>query len=156
MTVKYLTTRIAVIPEKIYKIEYYRKVYKCRNCDQNGIKSNIVAAENKTPACIVPKGMADASLAADIMQRKFQLGEPLYRQEQYWKLRGVYLSRTTMANWVIMGAHWFIPMIRKFWEYAFKEDVLNADETPIRVLKIDGKPTKSGVYINNGKKIVVK
>ena len=142
MTAEYLTTRIAVIPEKIYKIEYYRKVYKCRNCDQNGIKSNIVAAENKTPACIVPKGMADASLAADIMQRKFQLGEPLYRQEQYWKLRGVYLSRTTMANWVIMGAHWFIPMIRKFWEYAFKEDVLNADETPIRVLKIDGKPTK--------------
>lgn len=142
MTVEYLTTRIAAIPEKIYKIEYYRKVYKCRNCDQNGIKSNIVAAENKTPACIVPKGMADASLAADIMQRKFQLGEPLYRQEQYWKLRGVYLSRTTMANWVIMGAHWFIPMIRKFWEYAFKEDVLNADETPVRVLKIDGKPTK--------------
>lgn len=142
MTVEYLTTRIAAIPEKIYKIEYYRKVYKCRNCDQNGIKSNIVAAENKTPACIVPKGMADASLAADIMQRKFQLGEPLYRQEQYWKLRGVYLSRTTMANCVIMGAHWFIPMIRKFWEYAFKEDVLNADETPVRVLKIDGKPTK--------------
>lgn len=142
MTVENLTTRIAAIPEKIYKIEYYRKVYKCRNCDQNGIKSNIVAAENKTPACIVPKGMADASLAADIMQRKFQLGEPLYRQEQYWKLRGVYLSRTTMANWVIMGAHWFIPMIRKFWEYAFKEDVLNADETPVRVLKIDGKPTK--------------
>lgn len=45
-----ITTRIAVIPEKVYKIEYYRKVYKCRNCDKSGIKSNIVKAENQTPA----------------------------------------------------------------------------------------------------------
>lgn len=139
---KYLTSRIAVIPEQIYVIKYYQKVYKCKNCEKTGIKDHIVAAENRTPVCIVPKGMADASLVADIMQRKFQLGEPLYRQEQYWKLRDIYLNRTVMANWVIMGAHWFVPLIKKFWEYAFKETVLNADETPIRVLKIDGKPTK--------------
>ena len=139
---KYLTSRIAVIPEQIYVIKYYQKVYKCKNCEKTGIKDHIVAAENRTPVCIVPKGMADASLVADIMQRKFQLGEPLYRQEQYWKLRDIYLNRTVMANWVIMGAHWFVPLIKKFWEYAFKEAVLNADETPLRVLKIDGKPTK--------------
>ena len=61
-TEEYLTTRIAVIPEKLYKIEYYRKVYKCKNCDQNGLKSNIVKAENKTPAPVIEKG-ADASAA---------------------------------------------------------------------------------------------
>jgi len=37
-TEEYQTTRIAVIPEKLYKIEYYRKVYKCKSCDQNGLK----------------------------------------------------------------------------------------------------------------------
>ena len=97
-TEEYLTTRIAVIPEKIYKIEYYRKVYKCKNCDQSSIKSNIVKAENKTPAPVIEKGLPDSSLVADIMQRKYQLGEPLYRQEQYWKLRGIYLNRTSLAN----------------------------------------------------------
>ena len=141
-TEEYLTTRIAVIPEKIYKIEYYRKVYKCKNCDQNGIKSNIVKAENKTPAPVIEKGLPDPSMVADIMQRKYQLGEPLYRQEQYWKLRGIYLNRTSLANWVIKGAKWFEPVIRLFWEYAYLEPVLNADETPTRVLKKDGKPTK--------------
>lgn len=141
-TEEYLTTRIAVIPEKIYKIEYYRKVYKCKNCDQNGIKSNIVKAENKTPAPVIEKGLPDPSMVADIMQRKYQLGEPLYRQEQYWKLRGIYLNRTSLANWVIKGAKWFEPVIRQFWEYAYLEPVLNADETPTRVLKKDGKPTK--------------
>ena len=137
-----ITTRIAVIPEKVYKIEYYRKVYKCRNCDKSGIKSNIVKAENQTPACIIEKGLPDASLVADIMQRKYQLGEPLYRQEQYWKLRGIYLNRTSLANWVIAGAKWFEPVIRQLWAYAYLEPVLNADETPTRVLKKDGKPTK--------------
>jgi transposase len=53
---------------------------------------------------VIEKGLPDASLVADIMQRKYQLGEPLYRQEQYWKLRGIYLNRTSLANWVIKGA----------------------------------------------------
>ena len=112
-TEEYLTTRIAVIPEKLYKIEYYRKVYKCKNCDQNGLKSNIVKAENKTPAPVIEKGLPAPSMVADIMQRKYQLGEPLYRQEQYWKLRGIYLNRTSLANWVIKGAKWFGPVIRQ-------------------------------------------
>ena len=139
---EYITTRIAVIPEKVYKIEYYRKVYKCKNCDKNGIKSNIVKAENLTPACIIEKGLPDASLVADIMQRKYQLGEPLYRQEKYWEFQGIYLNRTSLANWVIKGAEWFRPVIDMLWKYAYLEPVLNADETPTRVLKKDGKPTK--------------
>ena len=139
---EYITTRIAVIPEKVYKIEYYRKVYKCKNSDQNDIKSNIVKAENQTPAPVIGKGLPDPSLVADIMQRKYQLGEPLYRQEQYWKLRGIYLNRTSLANWVIKGTKWFEPVIRQLWAYAYLEPVLNADETPTRVLKKDGKPTK--------------
>lgn len=94
------------------------------------------------PTSDIEKGLADPSLVADIMQRKYQLGEPLYRQEQYWKLRGIYLNRTSLANWVIKGAKWFDPVIRQLWEYAYLEPVLNADETPTRVLKKDGKPTK--------------
>ena len=82
-TEEYITTRIAVIPEQIYKVEYYREVYKCPDCDKNGVKANIVKAENQTPALVVEKGLADASPIADIMQRKYQFGEPLYRQEQY-------------------------------------------------------------------------
>ncbi|MGN0385577.1 MAG: IS66 family transposase zinc-finger binding domain-containing protein, partial [Lachnospiraceae bacterium] len=65
-TEEYLTTRLAVIPEKIYKIEYYRKVYKCKNCDKNGEKANIVKAENQTPAPVIEKGLPDPSLVADI------------------------------------------------------------------------------------------
>ena len=142
---EHICTRIFTIPEQIYKVEYYRAVYKCKNCDKNAEKSNIVKAPNKTPAAVIPKGLPDASLVADIMQRKYQLGEPLYRQEQYWKLRGIYLNRTSLANWVIKGAKWFEPVIKKFWEYAWLEPILNADETPLNVLKKGKTPlTKKG------------
>lgn len=79
------------------------------------------------------------SLVADIMQRKFQLGVPLYRQEKYWEAQGIYINRTFMANCVIAGGKWFQPLVKRFLHYAYQEDVLNADETPLKVLKIDGK-----------------
>jgi len=139
-TEEYITKRLAVIPEKVYQIEYYRKVYKCKNCDKNGEKANIVKADNKTPACIIKKGLPDASIVADTMQRKYQLGEPLYRQQQYWERRGIYLNRTSLANWIIKGAVWFEPVIRRLKYHAFLEPVLNADETPTRVLKKNGEP----------------
>ena len=142
---EYICTRIFIIPEQICKVEYYRAVYKCKNCDKNAEKSNIVKAPNKTPVAVIPKGLPDASRVADIMQRKYQLGEPLYRQEQYWKLRGIYLNRTSLANWVIKGAKWFEPVIKKFWEYVWREPILNADETPLNVLKKGKTPlTKKG------------
>ena len=41
---EHICTRIFIIPEQIYKVEYYRAVYKCKNCDKNAAKSNIVKA----------------------------------------------------------------------------------------------------------------
>lgn len=142
MTEELLTTRLCIIPEKVYLVKYYRKVYKCKNCDMTGIKSNIVKAENKTPACIIEKGLPDASMVAYVMGMKYLLGTPLYRMEQYFKMQGIYLNRTSLANWVIAGAKWFAPVVRKFWEYAYLEPILNADETVIRVLKIKGEKVK--------------
>ena len=66
----------------------------------------------------------------------------LTREQFVWLMQGLSIDQPKAIKQIEGGVDWFIPMIRKFWEYAFKEDVLNADETPIRVLKIDGKPTK--------------
>ncbi|MBQ1518891.1 MAG: transposase [Ruminococcus sp.] len=52
--------------------------------------------------------------------------------------RGIYLNRTSLANWIIKGAAWFEPVIRQLKYHAFLEPVLNADETPTRVLKKNG------------------
>lgn len=141
---EHITSRIAVIPGRVYMVEYERMKYMCPHCDKNAEKSVVIAAPGKVPASVVPKGLADSSLIADIIQKKYQLGVPLYRQEKYWASQGIYINRTAMANWVIASGKWFAPLLKQFWKFSFEEPVLNMDETEIKVLNINGKP--------NGKK----
>lgn len=77
------------------------------------------------------------------MQEKYQNGVTLFRQEQYWKSKGVELSRNTLANWIIRSSLWFKPMYEIMLEELLKEDIVHADETELRVLKRDGKRTNS-------------
>ena len=62
--------------------------------------------------------------------------------EQHFKMQGIYLNHTSLANWIIKSSEWLIPVVKHFWKYAYLEPVLNADETTLRVLKIHGKPVK--------------
>ncbi|MGN1135950.1 MAG: IS66 family transposase [Oscillospiraceae bacterium] len=137
---EHITSRLAIIPGKVYMVEYNRMKYMCPECDKKSDKAVIVAAPNNTPAPVTNKGLADASLVADIIQRKYQLGVPLYRQEKYWEAQGIYINRTSMANWVIDAGRWFAPVVDLLWKYNLKEPILNMDETELKVLKINGKP----------------
>ena len=56
---EYITTRLCIIPAKIFKITYFREVYKCEHCDKHGDKANIVKAPNLTPAPVIPKGLPE-------------------------------------------------------------------------------------------------
>lgn len=144
LAAEHITSRIAIIPGKVYMVEYERMKYMCPHCDKNAEKSVVIAAPGNAPASVVPKGLADSSLIADIIQKKYQLGVPLYRQEKHWASQGIYINRTAMANWVIAAGKWFAPLLKQFWKFSFEEPVLNMDETEIKVLNINGKP--------NGKK----
>lgn len=139
---EYITTRLCIIPAKIFKITYFREVYKCEHCDKHGDKANIVKAPNLTPSPVIPRGLPATELIAYIAEAKYLLGEPLYRMEQHFKRQGIYLNRTSLANWIIKGSEWLVPVLKHFWKYAYLDPVLNADETTLRVLKIQGKPVK--------------
>ena len=79
---EFLTSKLVYIPEQLKMREFYRTVYKCECCDKKGGDPNIVKSDNPTPAQVIPKGLPDQTLVADIMQRKYQLGTPLDRQEK--------------------------------------------------------------------------
>ena len=117
-------------------------MYKCEHCDKHGDKANIVKAPDLTPAPVIPRGLPEAELIAYIAEAKYLIGKPLYRMEQHFKMQGIYLNRTSLANWIIKSSEWLIPVVKHFWKYAYLEPVLNADETTLRVLKIHGKPVK--------------
>lgn len=69
------------------------------------------------------------------MNRKYVLGVPLYRQEQDWARRGVWVSRQTMAHWVLVGAdQWLTPLWDVLHQELVRRSILQADETTLQVI----------------------
>lgn len=137
---EFVRSELNIIPVQIFVIDYYRQVYKCENCADDEYTS-ITKAE--VSPSVMKKSMASAGTVAYVMQQKYQLGVPLYRQEQYWKAEGVDLRRNTLANWIIRSSRWFIPLWDRMKAIMLTENILHADETPLRVLKRNGQQTDS-------------
>lgn len=134
---EFVRSELNIIPAQISVIDYYQKKYKCKSCEDDNLETSIV--KPNLPVPVIKKSMASAGTIAYVIQQKYQLGTPLYRQEQYWKAQGIELNRTTLANWIIRSSKW----ITKLWEHMLNvllnEDIIHADETVLRVLKRDGK-----------------
>ncbi|WP_234913535.1 IS66 family transposase, partial [Vibrio anguillarum] len=62
---------------------------------------------------------------------------PLYRQETLFTQSGIELSRTTMARWVIQVSEKFKPLYQALKTHLLEQVVVQADETPLNVLKED-------------------
>lgn len=112
-----------------------RPKYACRQCEQTEDKSRI--AQKPAPQSIIPKSFATESLLANIILGKYQYAMPLYRQESLFTQSGIELSRTTMARWIIQVSEQFAPLYGALKEHLLEQVVVQADETPLNVLKED-------------------
>ncbi|SBT15139.1 Transposase IS66 family protein [Vibrio celticus] len=92
-----------------------------------------------SPQSLIPKSFATESLLANIILGKYQYAMPLYRQESLFTQSGIELSRTTMARWVIQASEKFAPLYVALKEHLLQLVVVQADETPLNVLKEEKK-----------------
>ena len=86
--------------------------------------------KSAVPAPLLPNsGIVSPSLLAHILNSKYTLALPLYRQEQELARIGVSISRQTMANWII-AAHerWF----SDFFQVLRRELLSARSSTPTR------------------------
>lgn len=127
--------QLKFIPAQIKVIEHIRLKYSCRACEKTGIKTTIKIAP--VPATPIPKSIATPSLLSQIITSKYQFSLPLYRQEALFKQHGIDLNRKTMSEWMIKCATLFKPIIDKWHEHLLQQPVIQADETPLKVLKED-------------------
>ena len=119
-------------PAKLYVIEHIRPKYTCRHC--NTIK--------QAPPVLLPinKSKASASLLTTIILNKYKYHLPFYRQSKWFKQYGLSLSDQTIASWVMKAADQLSPLGEAFWGALSKVKALQADETPVKVLR----PEKKG------------
>ena len=92
--------------------------------------------------------LASPSSVAQVMYQKYVNSVPLYRQEKDWEQLGISLSRATMANWIIRCAQdYLIPVTEHLQKLLLKRDIVHCDETPVQVLKEDGKKPQTKSYM---------
>lgn len=137
---------LKVIPAQVKVVEHVRHVYSCRNCEREGIETPIVTA--KMPAPMYPGSLASPSAMAYIMNQKYVESMPLYRQEKQLERLGVFLSRQTLANWMMYGAtHWLSHLYERLHTHLRQQSVLYADETTLQVLSEPERPATSKSYM---------
>jgi transposase len=136
--------QLEFIPASIKVIEHVRPKYSCRHCEQQGTEVAIKIAP--VPPAPIPKSIATASLLSQIITSKYQYALPLYRQEQMFKQYGIELSRKTMADWMIKSSELLVPIYQRLKAIQLQQDVINADETPLKVIHEDKSRCYMWVY----------
>lgn len=143
---KEIHRELRIVPAEFWVDVHVQHVYSCRHCEQHGDEPNIVTAPR--PQRAIPNSVASPSVVAHIMEQKFVMGNPLYRQEQQWERQGVHLSRQTMSNWLLYCAeHWLEPLYHRMKIHLLQRDIIQADETTLQVLDEAGKAAESKSYM---------
>ncbi|NCB27211.1 MAG: IS66 family transposase [Bacteroidia bacterium] len=129
---------LTIIPARVKIVEHEREVYSCRRCEHENIKVPVIKAP--MPEAVIKGSAASAASIAHIMVQKYMNGVPLYRQEMSFLNDGFFLSRQTMANWLIRASSdWLEPLYEQIRQGLVKEEILHADETVVQVLKEPGR-----------------
>ena len=134
---------LVFIPGRYIVKEIVIHKYAC--CERDGDHTTIIEAEAPKP--LLPRSLASPSAVAFVAVQKYVYCVPLYRLEQGFKRDGFFLSRQTMANWVIKCAQLYLFTIYSLLIESFlKETVAHSDATPVQVLREEDRKAKTKSY----------
>ena len=123
-----LEVRVHVLPK-----------YACSKC-RDGVASPPV------PPKPTPGGIAGPGLAAFVVVSKFADHLPLYRLEDILTRHGVYLSRSTLCDWVRDAAVVLEPLAALQRDLVLQSPVIWTDDTPVTVLGGDEPGSTTGRF----------
>lgn len=146
-----VTEELDIVPRQCRVIRHIRPKYACRQCE--GVESNKGAVQiAPVPVQLLPKTIATPGLIASVVVEKFADGLPLYRQAARFSREGIEISRGTLSNWVVRVGELCNPLLEILREELRTGPLINADETPVQVLKEPGRAntTKSYMWVFRG------
>lgn len=133
-----------IIPAKVQILEYFQEKAVFADPKDKDSRSMKAAVMPKHP---LPKSMGSIHLMAHVIISKYADGLPLYRMEGILSRYGGDITRATMANWVIKLAHQLQPLINLMREHQLEGDIIQMDETLLKVLKEPGLSVHSDKYM---------
>lgn len=138
--------QLDIIPAKIRVLRHVRFKYACRMCEGTEDDGPSVMTAPMPPQPI-PRSNASPGLLAYIATAKFCDGLPLYRLEKMLPRSGIELPRATMAGWMIRCGTLIEPLMTACEAALNSYDILQMDETPIQVLKEQGRAAETKSYM---------
>ena len=142
---EFVRDELQYIPAKLKIIRYVRNSYECPECKHT---DHPIIMKAPAPTSLMNHSLASPSSVAWVMYQKYVQAVPLYRQEKEWERMGLMLSRATMAYWVNhCSDRYFDPVIGHLRRNLLERDIVHADETPVQVLKEDGKKPQTKSYM---------
>ncbi len=133
--------------------KYIRPKYICKQCKggthaENEKEIHIAPVINQ----FLPKAIAEPGFVAYSLIAKFCDGLPFYRLSNIFNRYGFEISRGTLCNYAY-EAHQKIKYLEEdFTDALLQSPILQIDETPLLVLKVDGekKTSKSYMFVIRG------
>jgi len=121
-------------PGRLYVKEIVRPKY--------GLKDNIRPAEEGQSSVIIAplpllpiyKGLAGASMLAEILLQKYEYHMPFYRQVQSFRHLGIRISESTLNGWFKPAAELLRPLYEVLKNSVLQSDYIQVDETTLPVV----------------------
>jgi transposase len=129
--------QLEYVPASLIVLRHVRPKYACKACAAH------VASAERLPEPI-EKGLPGPGLLAHVAVSKYADHLPLYRQEGIFKRFGVELSRSTMCGWMAAAAGLLAPIVKAMLKRVLLSDVVQTDDTPVKVQDHQGKGIKTG------------
>jgi len=96
------------------------------------------------PSSLMPRCLADESLLAEILVRKFADHSPLYRTEETFARDGIIIPRQVLSNWVLQAGRALEPLADKMLEAILASRNVFIDETEVELLAPGKGKTQKG------------
>ena len=128
------TDTVAIQPARMYVKRIVRHKFVLRSELQIEDPDRQAFLIAPLPEMIRPKGMADASLLADILINKYVYHLPFYRQIQKYKELGVLLNDATIGDWFAAVCEKLRPLYDKLREQIMSSEYIQVDESTLLVI----------------------
>jgi transposase len=138
--------RLEYVPASLIVPKHIRPKYACQSRQANVV----IAPRLPEP---IEKGLPGPGLLAHVAVGKYADHLPLYRQEGIFKRFGVDLPRSAMCSWMAVIAGPPAPIAKAMLKRVPLSEVVQADDTPVKVQEHDGPGIKTGrlwVHIGDG------
>ena len=135
---KQVRNELVLIPARVEVRQSVIYSYACRRCENEGTGSPVIRCD--APPLLFDGSLVSPSLAAHIICRKYENRDPLQKISADFQMRGLKLSKQTLANWMCrLSEKYFVPMVNRYQAELKKQPVIHADETELQVLREPGR-----------------